>query len=81
MPMPTRAAAVVAAASLALTPTAAIAAKAHHHPSARATCRALRKHMGVTKFDAKFGTGPKHRKAMARCVALHKTKTMSSTTG
>jgi hypothetical protein len=33
--------------------------------------RALKKKEGVKRFDARYGTGAKHRGAMARCVRLH----------
>lgn len=72
MSMPTKVAAVVTAVALAASPTAAVAAKAHHHSSAGKTCAALKKKMGTKAFDVKFGKGPKHTRAMARCVALHK---------
>ena len=73
MSMPRRVAAVVTAVALAASPTAAFAAKAHH-TSAGKTCAALKRKMGKRAFDAKFGKGPKHTRAMARCVAQHKTK-------
>jgi hypothetical protein len=73
MAMPSRVAAVIAAAALTVTPTAAFAAKAHHHSTPRSTCEALRKKEGRKAFDARFGTGKRHTNAMARCEKLHKT--------
>jgi hypothetical protein len=75
MSMPTRVAAVVTSVALAASPTAALAAKAHHHhSSAGKTCAALKRKLGTKAFDVKFGKGPKHTRAMARCVAQHKHK-------
>jgi len=79
MSMPTRVAAVATAVALAASPTAAFAAKSHHATPAK-TCAALRKKMGTKAFDAKYGKGSKHTGAMARCVALHKTKAKKSST-
>jgi hypothetical protein len=73
MATPTKFAAIVTAAVLAVTPATAMAAK-KHHPSPAKTCAALKKKEGVKAFDAKFGTGPKHKHAMARCVKLHSAK-------
>jgi hypothetical protein len=70
MVKPSKVAAVATAAVLATTPTAALAAKTHPRSAAR-TCAALKNKEGVKRFDAKFGTGPKHRGAMARCIRMH----------
>jgi hypothetical protein len=72
---PSKVAAVATAAVLAMTPTAALAAKPHHR-SAAGTCAALKKKEGVKRFDARFGTGKKHTGAMKRCIRMH-TKTTS----
>ena len=79
MSTPTRVTAVVTAVAVAVSPTAAFAAKTHHHTSAGRTCAALKRKLGTKAFDVKFGTGPKHTRAMARCVAMHTTKKKSGT--
>jgi hypothetical protein len=70
MVTPSKVAAVATAAVLAITPTTAVAAKRHHTSAAR-TCAALTKKEGVKRFDARFGTGKKHTRAMARCIRMH----------
>ena len=77
MVRPRKVAAVATAAALAMTPTTALAAKPHHTSAAR-TCAALKKKEGVKRFDARFGTGKKHRHAMSRCIRMHTTKKKSS---
>ena len=77
MVTPRKVAAVATAAVLAMTPTAALAAKPHHHTSAARTCAALKKKEGVKGFDARFGTGKKHTHAMSRCIRMHTTKKSS----
>lgn len=72
MATPTKFAAIATAAVLAVTPATAMAAK--KHPSPAKTCAALKKKEGVKAFDAKFGTGPKHKNAMAHCIKLHSAK-------
>jgi hypothetical protein len=68
-------AAVATAVALALTPAGALASTHQaKKKSAKATCTALEKKMGVKKFDAKYGKGTKHTGAMARCVKLHTKK-------
>ena len=79
MSTPTRVTAVVTAVAVAVSPTAAFAAKTHHQTSAGRTCAALKRKLGTKAFDVKFGKGPKHTRAMARCVAMHKTKKKSGT--
>lgn len=79
MVTPTKVTALATAAVLALTPAAAMAAK--KPPSAAKTCAALKKKEGAKKFDARFGTGAKHKKAMARCIKEHSTRKSSSKSG
>jgi hypothetical protein len=75
MVKPSKVAAIATAAILALTPTAALAAK--KPPGARSTCAALHKKEGTKRFDARYGTGKKHSGAMARCIRLHTKKSSS----
>ena len=63
-----------------MTPATALAAKPHHHKSAKATCAALKKKEGAKKFDVRFGTGPRHKNAMARCIKQHSKKKATTTT-
>jgi hypothetical protein len=77
MATPPKVAAIATAAVLAMTPAAAMAAKTHPTSAAK-TCAALKKKEGAKKFDAKFGTGSKHKGAMARCIKQHSTKKKSS---
>jgi hypothetical protein len=77
MAMPSRVAAVAAAVALAVTPSAALAAKAHHR-SARTTCAALKKKEGTKRFDARYGKGSSHANAMSRCIRAHSAKKSST---
>jgi hypothetical protein len=79
MVTPTRVAAIATAAVLAMTPATALAAKSHHTTAAK-TCAALKKKEGAKKFDARFGTGTKHKGAMANCVKQHSKKSSTTTT-
>jgi hypothetical protein len=79
MAMPSKVAAVAASLALAVTPSAALAAKAHHR-SAKSTCAALKKREGTKRFDARYGKGAKHANAMTRCVRAHSSKKSSTST-
>jgi hypothetical protein len=78
MVTPTKVAAIATAAVLAMTPATALAAKSHQ--SAKKTCAALKKKEGAKKFDARFGTGSTHKRAMANCIKQHSKKSTSTTT-